>query len=69
MSEAAPVPEEWFEPRSALAFTTPNVGDDATDSDVELISENSYELTARSAEFVVPENGSVTIDVGVVPVS
>ncbi|MET0236239.1 MAG: hypothetical protein ABW224_16455 [Kibdelosporangium sp.] len=55
--------------RSELAFTIPNVGDDAIDSDVELVSENRYELTARSAEFVVPENGTVTIDVGVVPVS
>jgi hypothetical protein len=54
--------------RSQWQFTTPDVGDDTTDSDVTPISDDGFYRTARSAEFVVAADGTVTIDLGVVAV-
>jgi hypothetical protein len=47
-------------------FTTPNVGDDATDSDVTNVSEPESVITGESAEFNVTAGGVVTIDIGLV---
>jgi hypothetical protein len=47
-------------------FTTPNVGDDATDSDVAQVSATTSLITGESAVFDVTEGGVVTIDVGLV---
>ncbi|MFC8301218.1 hypothetical protein [Micromonospora orduensis] len=47
---------------------TPDVGDDATDSDVTLVPESPYNAPyADSAVVEVVDGGVVTIDVGVVP--
>jgi len=54
--------------RSQWSFTTPDVGDDTTDSDLAQISENTYYRIARSAEFVATVDGTVTVDVGLVAV-
>jgi SdrD B-like protein/uncharacterized protein DUF11 len=45
-------------------FTTPNVGDDTTDSDVIKVSETESIITAESAEFNVTAGGVATIDIG-----
>ncbi len=47
-------------------FTTPNVGDDATDSDVGTVSATPSEITGESAAFRVTAGGVVTVDVGLV---
>ncbi|MET8229684.1 hypothetical protein ABZS77_03270 [Micromonospora sp. NPDC005298] len=48
--------------------TTPDVGDDATDSDVTLVPESPYNAPyGDSAVIEVVDGGVVTIDVGVVP--
>ncbi|GAA4520484.1 hypothetical protein GCM10023191_097490 [Actinoallomurus oryzae] len=47
-------------------FTTPNVGDDATDSDISDVSETGSVIIGDSAEFNVTAGGVVTIDVGLV---
>jgi uncharacterized repeat protein (TIGR01451 family) len=47
-------------------FTTPDVGDDATDSDITGVSDNGYELTGESAPFDVTAGGVATIDIGLV---
>lgn len=54
--------------RSQWRFTTPDAGDDTTDSDVTQVSDDGFYRTARSAEFVVAADGTVTIDVGLVAV-
>jgi hypothetical protein len=52
--------------RSQWRFTTPDVDDDTTDSDVTQVSEGSYYRTARSPEFTVVVGGTVTVDIGLV---
>ncbi|MEU4554076.1 hypothetical protein [Micromonospora violae] len=48
--------------------TTPDVGDDATDSDVTLVSESPYNAPYADSVLVeVVDGGVVTIDIGVVP--
>lgn len=47
-------------------FTSPNVGDDATDSDVTKVSETASDITGESAEFTVTAGGVTTIDIGLV---
>jgi hypothetical protein len=47
-------------------FTTPNVGDDATDSDISNVSQTGSVITGDSADFNVTAGGVVTIDVGLV---
>lgn len=54
--------------RSQWSFTTPNVGDDTTDSDVTQVSEDGYYRTARSPEFTVPVGDTTTVDIGLVAV-
>lgn len=55
--------------RAEWAFTTPDVGDDTTDSDVTQVSESTWYRIARSPEFTVPAGGTVTLDIGLVAVS
>ncbi len=47
-------------------FTTPNVGDDATDSDVIKVSDTESIIAAESAEFTVTAGGVTTVDIGLV---
>lgn len=51
---------------SPWTFTTPNVGDDATDSDVVKVSETQALITGDSPEFNVITGGVVTVDIGLV---
>ena len=51
---------------SPWKFTTPNVGDDATDSDVTDVSENDSVAIGESAEFKLTAGGVVTVDIGLV---
>ncbi|TWP48442.1 hypothetical protein FKR81_28020 [Lentzea tibetensis] len=51
---------------SGWAFTTPNAGDDTTDSDFVQVSDNHGYLEGRTDVFTVEPDGSVTIDVGLV---
>jgi hypothetical protein len=53
--------------RSGLVFTTPDVGDDATDSDITQTGTYWDHVTGRSTVIEVADGGEVTIDVGVVP--
>lgn len=56
--------------RYGWEVTTPNVGDDATDSDVTFVPSSPYNSAyADSGVVEVTDGGEVTIDVGVVPVS
>jgi hypothetical protein len=54
---------------SSWRFTTPNVGDDATDSDPVLYSETSFEQRARVETFTVDPAQPTVIDVGVIATS
>jgi hypothetical protein len=47
-------------------FTTPNVGDDGTDSDVIKVPDTGSEITGDSTAFTVTAGGVVTIDIGLV---
>jgi hypothetical protein len=49
-------------------FTTPDVGDDATDSDLAQVSENSVYRIAESAEFTVTAAGTTVVDLGIVAI-
>jgi uncharacterized repeat protein (TIGR01451 family) len=52
---------------TALDFTTPNVGDEATDSDVTVTARAWDEVTAESAVVEVVDGQHTVIDIGLVP--
>jgi uncharacterized repeat protein (TIGR01451 family) len=52
---------------TALDFTTPNVGDEATDSDVTVTARAWDEVTAESAVVEVVDGQYTVIDIGLVP--
>jgi hypothetical protein len=52
---------------TALDFTTPNVGDEATDSDVTVTARAWDEVTAESAVVEVADGQHTVIDIGLVP--
>lgn len=54
-------PDEW-------TYTTPNVGDDTTDSDFTEITENGWYRTAVTDSFTVAPDGTITVDVGLIAV-
>jgi hypothetical protein len=51
----------------ALDFTTPNTGDEATDSDVVLTVRTIDDMTAESAVVEVTDGHHTVIDIGLVP--
>ena len=51
---------------SAYRFTTPDVGDDANDSDVHVTYEDTYSQAAESAPVGVALGDEVTLDVGLI---
>ncbi|MEV0714096.1 SdrD B-like domain-containing protein [Asanoa sp. NPDC050611] len=53
--------------RAGVVFTTPDAGDDATDSDITQTGEYWDHVTGRSAVVEVVDGGEVTVDMGVVP--
>ncbi len=52
---------------TALDFTTPNVGDEATDSDVTVTARAWDDVTAESAVVQVADGQHTVIDIGLVP--
>jgi hypothetical protein len=52
---------------TALDFTTPNVGDEATDSDVTVTARAWDDVTAESAVVEVVDGQHTVIDIGLVP--
>ncbi len=58
-AEAHVWPSDW-------KFTTPNVGDDATDSDFTDVGVVGWYRAAYTDEFVVQPDGTITVDVGVI---
>jgi hypothetical protein len=50
-----------------LDFTTPNVGDEATDSDVVVTVRDYYGVTAESAVVEVVDGQETVVDLGLVP--
>ncbi|MCY1141651.1 hypothetical protein OWR29_26950 [Actinoplanes sp. Pm04-4] len=52
--------------RNNWRFTKPNVGSDATDSDLRMISETQYEQNGESPVFVVTAATPTVVDLGVV---
>lgn len=60
--------EAGFAPGS-YRFTTPDVGDDATDSDVHVTYDSWDYVTAQSDPVDVAENGEAVLDIGLVAVS
>jgi uncharacterized repeat protein (TIGR01451 family) len=50
-----------------LDFTTPNIGDEATDSDVVVTVRDYYGVTAESAVVEVVDGQETVVDIGLVP--
>ena len=59
--------EAGFAPGS-YQFTTPNVGDDATDSDVHVTYDSWDYVTAQSDPVNLAEGDEATLDIGLVTV-
>lgn len=50
-------------------YTTPDVGDDATDSDIYLVGGDPYFQLGQSREFDLAYGSEVVLDVGLIKVA